>query len=378
MNSWSRHPQAILGVALGAVTWPVGAAYLVIAMLAAVVPGPRRPLLDGARWLAVLDRRRVNRWLGAGAGGAVDGGRAMIYLVARVAVGLLGALLFLLLFWGAGTAVAVVAGWVAGRPVDGIAAEPFTVTYLAGAAAVLLFLDVQGILAAGRMDCSLARRLLVPDRRAAYESRIAELSHARAEVVAAVDAERRRIERDLHDGVQQRLVALGMLLGQASRSAATVDRERLVTLVRQAHDEAADALVELREVAWRVFPAALDAGGLPAALEMVADRSAVPVTLDVDLGPQPLTAVETVAYFVVCEAVTNAVKHAGAGRIAVRVHRAGADLRVSVHDDGGGGADPAGGGLTGLARRVAALDGRFRVDSPAGGPTVVEAVLPCA
>jgi signal transduction histidine kinase len=174
----------------------------------------------------------------------------------------------------------------------------------------------------------------------------------------------------LHDGVQQRLVALGMLIGRARRSG---DSE----LLRAAHEESQRALAELREVSWRVFPAALAGGGLPAALEVVADRSLVPVRLSVELTERPPGAVETAAYFVVCEAVTNAAKHAGAGEVRVSVAEREKTVVVRVADDGKGGADPAGGGLSGLGRRVEALDGRFAVSSPAGGPTVIVAELPC-
>jgi signal transduction histidine kinase len=130
-------------------------------------------------------------------------------------------------------------------------------------------------------------------------------------------------------------------------------------------------------VSWRVFPAALANGGLPAALEVVADRSLLPVRLSLELPVRPPSAVETAAYFVVCEAVTNAAKHAGADEVRVSVTEQESTVVVQVEDDGKGGADPAGGGLSGLARRVEALDGRFAVSSPAGGPTVIVAELPC-
>jgi len=371
----SRSLREIFGVLVGGLTAIGGLVFLVGAGPLAAVPAGRGGFRAGAVRLAVFDRARVNQLLGGPAPieGEVEPGRAAAYLALRVPAGLLGGLLALLYAYGAGTVVLLIVGWFTGRPVDGIEPSPLNVVYILGAAAVLAFLGLQGLFAVGRMDRALAARLLVPGARAGYERRIAELSSARAEVVIAVDAERRRIERDLHDGVQQRLVALGMLIGRARRA----DPGRVPELLRQAHDEAADALVELREVAWRVFPAALDAGGLPAALETVADRSPVRVRLDVDLGDRPVSAVETVAYFVVCEAVTNAVKHAGAAAIDVTVHRTGDELHVRVGDDGGGGADPAGGGLTGLARRVSALDGRLTVRSPAGGPTTVAAVLPC-
>jgi signal transduction histidine kinase len=194
---------------------------------------------------------------------------------------------------------------------------------------------------------------------------------SRAGIVEAVDAERRRIERDLHDGLQQRVVALGMLLGRARRSGSA-------DLVRQAHEESQRILDELREIAWRVYPSALDNLGLAEALDAVAERSAVPVRIRCELADEPPRPVATAAYFTVREAVTNAAKHSGATMITVLVTRRDATAMARVTDDGVGGADPHGGGLAGLARRVAALDGQFAVVSPPGGPTVVEARLPCA
>ncbi|WP_367123699.1 sensor histidine kinase [Streptomyces phytohabitans] len=237
-----------------------------------------------------------------------------------------------------------------------------------------IFLSVQGLHGVASLDVGLARRNLGPDERARLEHRIAQLASTRAGVLNAVHDERRRIERYLHDGIQQQVVALGILLARARRSK---DPERSADLVRQAHEEALRALDELRDVAWRLYPAVLDEAGLHAALETVAERSVLPVRLRVDLGAEPSETVRTVAYFVVSEAVTNAAKHAEAGRAEVRVTRHPGKLRVRVEDDGRGGADPGGGGLLGLARRVAALDGQLLVDSPQGGPTVLTAELPC-
>ncbi|MFG1605064.1 sensor histidine kinase [Actinoplanes sp. NPDC049265] len=375
MNIVARWVREIFGVLVGGATALGALVFFLGAGLLWAVPAGRRWVRGGARQLAVFDRSRVNQWLGGPhIDGDVEPARAAAYLALHLPVGLLGGLVVILYGWGAITVALLVLGWFIGQPVDDIPPTPLNVIYILGAAAFLAFLGLQGLLTMAGLDRALAARFLVPSDRVAYERRIAELSTARAEVVAAVDAERRRIERDLHDGVQQRLVALGLLLGRARRA----QPDRVPELLRQAHGEAADALSELREVSWRVFPAALDAGGLPAALETVADRSPVRVRLAVELDDRPVSAVETVAYFVVCEAVTNAVKHAGAAAIDVAVRRHGGDLHVRVADDGSGGADPAGGGLTGLARRVSALDGRFSVQSPAGGPTTIAAVLPCA
>ncbi len=240
------------------------------------------------------------------------------------------------------------------------------------AGVVLLFVEAQGILGVVALEGKVAHRFLGVGERELMRRRIEQLAVSRAGIVEAVDAERRRIERDLHDGVQQRLVALGMLLGRARRNPGKAE-----DLVRQAHEESARVLEDLREVAWRVYPAALDSLGLGEALAAVADRSAIPVRIEVRLGGVVPAQVETAVYFVVCEAVTNAAKHSGAASITVGIERDEEVVRVRVEDDGCGGADPGGGGLSGLARRVFALDGRFAVSSPAGGPTVVTAELPC-
>ncbi|MFE1942375.1 sensor histidine kinase [Streptomyces massasporeus] len=239
---------------------------------------------------------------------------------------------------------------------------------------VLLFLDVQGLHSLATLDARMARECFGPSERELLERRIHELAASRAAVVQAVDAERRRIERDLHDGIQQRLVALGMLLGRARRGRSP---EQADALLRQAHEESQDLLAELREVTWRVYPSALDGLGLEEALGGVSERCSMPVRTEFDVGgslPQP---VETAAYFVVSECVTNAAKHSSATAVSVRVVLCGGVLTVQVQDNGKGGANPAGSGLSGLRSRTAALDGVLRVDSPEGGPTTITAELPC-
>lgn len=193
------------------------------------------------------------------------------------------------------------------------------------------------------------------------------------EVVDAVDAERRRIERDIHDGVQQRVVALSILLARVERAGSTDAR----ALLHSARGETQHILDDLRDVAGRTYPAMLQRDGLAAALEALRDRIAMPVHLEVDPIGTPDRAAETAAYFVASEAVTNAIKHAAAQQITIRVRADGGQLTVTVQDDGVGGADPAGPGLSGIASRVAARDGRLQVRSPAGGPTTIEAVIPC-
>ncbi|OLT26943.1 ATPase [Actinomadura sp. CNU-125] len=330
-----------------------------------------------ARGLTELERRRLAAFFAEESAAPEDPGRALAYLAVRAPIGLLGGAILLLIGYGAYLGVGLaVSWWITGEYMDGIPPHLWIVVYTFLAGALLLFIAVQGLAGVVALERTAARRRLGPSPLDAYRRRIAELRETRAQVVDAVDDERRRIERDLHDGVQQRLVALGMLIGRARRAGGG-DPERAAELLRQAHEESRHALEELREVSWRVFPAALDGEGLRTALETVAERSAVPVTMDYAYPGRPPHMVETAAYFVVCEAVTNAAKHSGAGRVRVGVAELNGGIGVRVEDDGAGGADPDGGGLAGLARRVAALDGTFAVHSPPGGPTVITAELPC-
>jgi signal transduction histidine kinase len=227
-------------------------------------------------------------------------------------------------------------------------------------------------------DAAFARLLLAPPGDAALTARVTELELSRERVVDAAEAERRRIERDLHDGAQQRLVALAMELGRArAKFADDIDAAR--ELVDQAHAEAKAALTELRDLVRGVHPPVLTDRGLDAALSGLAARCPVPVQMHVDVPVRPKPAVEAVAYFVVAEALTNVAKHSRAAHVNVVVESHGypGTLSVVVSDDGVGGADPAGAGLSGLAGRVAGVDGALSVESPPGGPTIISAVLPC-
>ncbi|WP_067483034.1 sensor histidine kinase [Actinomadura hibisca] len=228
------------------------------------------------------------------------------------------------------------------------------------------------------LDVAAVTTLLAPDRAKELERRVEDLAEKRAEVVDAADLERRRIERDLHDGAQQRLVSLALNLGLARETLTGVPDDAMKVIV-EAHEEAKEALTELRTLIRGLHPAVLEDRGLDAALSGVAARVPVPVRLRVEVPERASSTVEAVAYFVVSEALTNVVKHARATSVEVAVLREGATLRVVVGDDGVGGADPARGtGLTGLARRVRSVDGTFRVTSPAGGPTTLTVELPCA
>ncbi|GAA5199615.1 sensor histidine kinase [Rugosimonospora acidiphila] len=204
--------------------------------------------------------------------------------------------------------------------------------------------------------------------------RLTAVTESRMRLVGAFDAERRRIERDLHDGAQQRLVALGMTIGLAR----VAEPEELPDLLDQAHTQAQSALEELRDLIRGVHPQILTDRGLPAAIADVADRSPVPVALDADLPDRLPVSVETTAYFLICEALTNVSKHSHARQVSVCLRMKGEVLVLDIDDDGVGGADPARGtGLTGLADRISVAGGSLNLSSPMGGPTQLRVELPC-
>jgi len=207
--------------------------------------------------------------------------------------------------------------------------------------------------------------------------RIDVLTTSRAGAVESAESELRRIERDLHDGAQARLVAIGMSLGLAEQKLGS-DPEAARELVAEARAGTGDALRELRDLARGIHPPILADRGLEAALAALVARVPLDVELRVDLAERPPEAVESAAYFVAAEGLANAAKHAAASRVDIRAVRMGEAVVVTVMDDGRGGANPNGAGLQGLRGRVEALDGTLRVQSPPGGPTIVEAVLPCA
>ena len=212
--------------------------------------------------------------------------------------------------------------------------------------------------------------------RAVLTERIGVLTATRAGAVDAAETELRRIERDLHDGAQARLVALGMSIGLAEQKLAD-DPEGARELLSEARLGAGEALRELRDLARGIHPPVLSDRGLEAALAALVGRSPLPVGVSVDLETRPPASVETAAYFVAAEGLANAIKHAQATHVEIRIGRDAGVVTVVVADDGAGGADPAGGGLAGIRRRVEALDGTLAVESPAGGPTIVRAVMPC-
>jgi signal transduction histidine kinase len=223
------------------------------------------------------------------------------------------------------------------------------------------------------VDRLLIRGLLGPTGSA---ERIRDLERSRAYAIDDVAATLRRIERDLHDGAQARMVALAMNLTMLNETLGPdigPDSRRLLTAAR---DHAKDALVELRDVVGNIHPPALD-GGLETALSTLAARSPIPVDLHAELPDRPGAAIETIAYFSAAELLTNVTKHSGANHIVIDIVEVAGRLRLSVTDDGHGGAQVAGGtGLLGLTERVGTVDGRLAVDSPTGGPTVITVDLP--
>jgi signal transduction histidine kinase len=233
------------------------------------------------------------------------------------------------------------------------------------------------------VDAVIDRWLLSPSPTAALQYQVSALADARQGAVSSAQTERHRIERDLHDSVQPRLVSLAMTIGLAQTKLDT-DLPTAKQLIAEAHDDAKSALVELRNVVRGIAPTILADRGLDAALSAVVQRSAVPTTLNVHLPRRLPDEAESVAYFVVAEALTNVAKHARATQavVTVRLDEAANQLHVTVFDDGRGGAsittDENATGLRGLEERVRAAHGTFTVASPATGPTIITAVLPCA
>lgn len=334
---------------------------------------PYPPLPPGSWWRHLLDRARSGgRW------------REIGYLLLLLPLGVL-------------TFTVAVVTWCGSLALVGL---PFYVSSLPGATAKFGLFEVGSdgtaialatfgfvgvvllapwtTVAMGKLSALSARYLLSARRRDALEARVEALDASRAAAVDSAEAERRRIERDLHDGAQQRLVALGLDLGRAREYFAT-DPDRALELVTSAHEEAKEALAELRHLVRGFHPAILEDRGLDAALSSVVARSPVPVTLAVDVPVRPPAPVESTVYFVVTEALANVAKHAHARRARVTIGRSGDGLVVEVADDGVGGAQVVpGSGLAGLADRVAAVGGRLRVVSPTGGPTSVVVEVPCA
>ncbi len=214
------------------------------------------------------------------------------------------------------------------------------------------------------------------DRLAAAERRVSDLSVQRQDILDAVASERRRIERNLHDGVQQQLVAIGLDLGMAANQ---IDRdpEAAKELIVSARQKVQGSIGELRQLGRGLHPAILEDRGIDAALSAIVGGSPIPISVHVDPDLDLSTDVAETVYFIVNEAIANVLKHAGARVASVHVAKVAANVRVTVHDDGAGGADPVGGtGILGIRARVRAVDGTFSITSPVGGPTTLVAEIP--
>jgi signal transduction histidine kinase len=281
-----------------------------------------------------------------------------------------------LAWWAAGTIAASLFVWAWVVPFSW--RPPAVLGAYVTVAGVLLLATAPWLSAsAARTETRLAGALLGPGRAERLRRRVEDLTESRAGMVDAADAERRRIERDLHDGAQQRLVSLALNLGLAKATLTHLPPEAR-QVIDHAHAEAKEAIEELGHLVRGLHPPVLADRGLDAALPGLAARVPLPVRLRVSLASRPSPSVEAVAYFLVSEALTNVTKHSGATEATVTAEGTRQVLRVTVTDNGGGGADPAAGtGLAGLAKRVRSVDGTFGIESPRGGPTVITAELPC-
>ena len=287
--------------------------------------------------------------------------------------------------WGGSLAMVLLPAYVDELP-GGSAKFYFFEVSAGGRAALAALAGVVGLVfvapwvtvGVARLELALARSLLGPSADEIHAAQVTKLETSRTAAVDSAESERRRIERDLHDGAQQRLVALAANLGSAREKLEHDDVEEGRQMVAVAHEEAKSALREIRDLVRGIHPVILEDRGLDAALSAVVARSPIPVTLDVRVDQRPPAAVESAAYFVVNEALTNVARHAMATRANVAIARAGNRLVIEVRDDGIGGADAAkGSGLQGLRDRVAGLGGSMYVISPHGGPTTISVELPC-
>jgi signal transduction histidine kinase len=256
-----------------------------------------------------------------------------------------------------------------GEPVDSLGG--YLLLSIAGVVALYLLGWV--MLGLGRGHAWLANAMLGPTEK---ERRVVQLERARADAVDDSAATLRRVERDLHDGTQARLITVAMALARAEEQLSSTDAPLARELVSGALANTKDTLVELRDLVRGIRPPALDLG-LEPAVQTLAARNPTSVEVDVDLQVRPSIGVETMAYFCVAELLANASRHSGASQIAVRITSDAEELRITVQDNGSGGARIGdGSGLIGLRDRLAMLDGRLEIDSPAGGPTLVTVVVP--
>ncbi|HUQ54727.1 sensor histidine kinase [Lentzea sp.] len=342
------------------------------AALRTEIPRPYREKSDGTLW---------QRWKAQFSDPATW--RDYGYLLLLLPVGVLE-FAAVLAMWTIAAAFIAVPFWIGDAPFAVVVGDFWTIDSFASAWPISLIglalvpFAVMGTQALGVLHGKFARAMLGPTRADALAIEAERLQSSRARGVEAAEAERRRIERDLHDGAQQRLVAVAMGLGRA-KSKMDSDPEGAAELIAEAHADAKLAIKELRDLARGIYPSVLGDRGLDAALSALAARLPIEVDLQVDVDPRPPTAVESAAYFTVGEALTNITKHSNGTRATVRVTKVETGVLVEVTDNGQGGAElKPGGGLAGLADRAATIDGVVVVVSPVGGPTVIRAELPCA
>ena len=337
-------------------------------VLGAPIPRPQRDVppshrfLD--RWLTRMRDRSTWRDLG--------------YMLLLGPVGIAAGTITIALWAAAFAALAAPA--VAPAAPDGSLLDDIGMPGLLGVAAGSVLLGALAALVTRGLAAGcgwLAAALLASDDRAELTERITTLEASRSGAVESADARLRRIERDLHDGAQHRLAYIAMELGRA-RAKLTEDPDGADTLLAGAHDESKRAMRELRDLVRGIHPSVLSDRGLDAALSGLAERASVPVEIHGALDDRLPPAVETAAYYVVAESLTNVGRHSGATRAEVDFSRDGDTLVLAIADDGHGGAERRpGSGLEGLAQRVEALDGSLEVDSPDGGPTTITARMPC-
>ncbi|MFD0151190.1 sensor histidine kinase [Streptomyces sp. NPDC055721] len=312
--------------------------------------------------------------------------RDLGWLVTQVATGLPAGLLALLCLGNLLLILGITVAWWAFPPSDpprlpllDVRIDNWATALTISPAQFLLLAALATIalppLARVHARCCLA--VLAPTPAEQLAARVTELTRTRTDVLQAHGAELRRIERDLHDGTQARLVAIAMRLAVAGESYSQ-DPDAAAALVRQARAETEEAMTELRSVIRTIYPPVLADQGLSGALRTLATRAGVPTRIDIgELGEVP-AAVEAVAYFAVTETLANIARHSRATKAAVHVARNGAILCTEITDDGTGGADASrGSGLDGIRRRAAALDGTMKINSPPGGPTTITVELPC-
>ena len=343
----------------------------VAALLGLAIPPrrmPRSPRTDWLRiphtvWMQVTDRTNLRGLLHF----------TIVGLLGLVTIGLLQ---FMLTGAAYGIASAVTASAVYSAPWFGLETGRATAVGIGFAAMILGAVGVYLMTLAHR---SISPSLLVPSREAELTQQAVTATQRRHEAMRAAEVERTRIERDLHDGVQPRLVSVGMTLGMAKAKLAS-DPDAAAALIDEAHTSTKAAITELRQLARGIHPAVLSDRGLDAALSALAARSHIPVHLDVRLEGRCPPEVEAAMYFAVAETLTNAAKHSDAGSCRVTImRRPGGHIWARIEDDGRGGARRIpGGGIDGVANRVAAAGGTLSLTSPAGGPTTIEVSLPCA